>query len=554
MGAVAPRLARPSLGVAFAVLLAASFPFRAGELRFDVGILAGWLALLPLALLLDGLSPRRAFLWTTGFATAGYGVVLFWIFVVVVVHGHAHGLVGILATLGLAAYMGLHAGLAAALTSWLLPAAGRAAVFVLPAAWVTAEHLRSFDLFGGFPWAYLGYAVHRDGPVLELASLGGVWGLSFLLALVASLLSLRLFRAAIILMAIVHAVGFSSRLFYAAAQPATDDPLRVHIIQGNISQGEKWDPELAMQNFGVHIELSQPDLSSGADLILWPESAVPILLEQQPAARAAVQKLARETAAAVVLGGIGFEWPLGGSSPRYFNSVFVFSSSGELVDRYDKTHLVPFGEYVPLRSLLGFLSGLATGLAQGDISPGQAPRVLRTSEAWAASAAPAALICYEVIYPALVREAVRDGARVLLNLTNDAWYGRTSAPHQFMAIAATRSAEHGVPLLRAANTGVSGVVDAGGVVLQETPIFERRALLTVLPRPRAGATLYTRLGDWVVWACWGLLIGIGGIRVVKRRELTSEGDPGRATSSGRTRRGAAEASLTSLRSAPEGTS
>ncbi len=545
---------RPSLGVAFAVLLAASFPFRAGELRFDVGILTGWVALVPLALLLPGLSPRRAFLWTTAFATAGYSVVLFWIFVVVVVHGHAHGLVGVLATLGLAAYMGLHAGLAGALTSWLLPAAGRAALFVLPAAWVTAEHLRSFDLFGGFPWAYLGYAVHGDGPVLELASLGGIWGLSFLLALVASLLSLRLFRAAIILLAIAHATGFSWRLFDDVAQPATDDPLRVHIIQGNIPQGQKWDPELAMQNFGIHIELSQPDLSSGADLILWPESAIPILLEQRPEAMAAVQKLARETSAAIILGGVGFERPLGGSSPRYFNSVFVVSSSGELVDRYDKTHLVPFGEYVPMRGLLGFLSGLATGLAEGDITPGQAPRVLRTSEAWAARAAPAALICYEVIYPGLVREAVRDGARVLLNFTNDAWYGRTSAPHQFLAIAAMRSAEHGVPMLRAANTGVSGVVDAGGIVLRETPIFERRALLALVPRPRPGVTLYTRLGDWVVWACWGLLIGIGGVRVVKRRELTSERNRGRATSSGRARRGATEASLTSQRSAPERTS
>ena len=553
MGAVALRLGRPGLGVAFAVLLAASFPFRVGELRFDVGILAGWVALLPLALLLERLSPRRAFLWTTGFATLGYGVILFWIFVVVVVHGHANALVGVLATLGLAAYMGLHAGLAGALTSWLLPTAGRAALFVLPAAWVTAEHLRSFDLFGGFPWAYLGYAVHRDGPVLELAGLGGIWGLSFLLALVASLLSLRHFRAAIIVVAIVHASGFSWRLFEAAAQPATDDPLRVQIVQGNIPQGQKWDPELAMQNFGVHIELSQPD-SSGVDLILWPESAVPILLDEQPEARAAVQRLARETAATVVLGGVGFEWPLGQSSPRYFNSVFVVSSSGELVDRYDKTHLVPFGEYVPLRSLLGFLRGVATGLAQGDISPGGAPRVLQTSAAWATSTAPAALICYEVIYPNLVREAVRDGARVLLNLTNDAWYGRTSAPHQFLAIAATRSAEHGVPLLRAANTGVSGVVDAGGIVLQETPIFERRAVVTVLPRPRAGATLYTRLGDWVVWACWGLLIGIGGVWVVRRRELTSEGDPGRATSSRRAHRGAAEASLTSRRSAPDSTS
>ena len=192
------------------------------------------------------------------------------------------------------------------------------------------------------------------------------------------------------------------------------------------------------------------------------------------------------------------------------------SSSGDFVDRYDKTHLVPFGEYVPMRRVLGFLSGLATGLAQGDLTPGDRPRVLKGLPLRHATSA---LICYEVIYPGLVRQAVRDGARLLLNLTNDAWYGRTSAPHQFLAIAAMRSAEHGLPMLRAANTGVSGIIDANGVVVHETPIFEERALAAVVPPPRAGPTLYTRFGDWVVSMCWGLLIAIGGIRIVKRREL-----------------------------------
>ncbi len=547
MGALATRVGRPAWGVAFAALLALSFPFRAGELHFDVAMFAGWLPLAALALMLDGLSPRRAFLWTTGFATSGLVLVLFWLYVVVVVHGQAPAVVGVAAVVGMALVLGAHAGLAGALASWLTPLAGRAALLVLPAAWVAAEHLLTFDIFGGFPWAVLGYAVHSDGPILELASLGGVWGLSFLLALVGSLLSRGLWRAAVIVVVLAHAVGFSHRLFVSAAE-SEEPELRVQIVQGNIPQDQKWDPELALRNFDVHVALSRLAAKGEVDLILWPESAVPILLEQQPEAREAVQELARDTGAIIVLGGVGFEWPEGSRAPRYYNSVFALGPDGEIVDRYDKTHLVPFGEYVPLRSVLGFLSGLATGLAQGDITPGDRPRVLRTPAPLTAGHAASALICYEVIYPGLVRQAVRDGARILLNLTNDGWYGRTSAPHQFLAIAAMRSAEHGLPMLRAANTGVSGVIDAGGMVLHETPIFERRALATPVPRARAGTTPYTRFGDWVVAACWALLIAIGGIRVV-RGHVTDERHPGRALSSRRARRGAAEASLTSRGSA-----
>jgi apolipoprotein N-acyltransferase len=128
----------------------------------------------------------------------------------------------------------------------------------------------------------------------------------------------------------------------------------------------------------------------------------------------------------------------------------------------------------------------------------------------------APLICYEVLYPSAVREAVLRGPRVLVNVTNDAWYGRSSAPHQFVAMAAMRSAEHGLPMLRAANTGVSAVVDSGGVVLRDTPIFERTALRVPLPGARRGPTLYTLLGDWIVWLSWGLLLATGGRRVVGR--------------------------------------
>ena len=548
MGDLAGRVARPLWGAAFALLLALAFPFRAGDVRFDAGLAAGWLALVPFAFLVSDLGPRRAFAQGALWGSLGYAGVLFWVYVVVTVHGHGAGWLGVAAVVLLSGYVGLHAGLAGALVAALRPAAGRAALLVLPAAWVVSEWLRSFDLFGGFPWAWLGYALHDDGPMLELAAYTGVFGLSFLLALFAALLAEGRWRTAVLGLVAAHLLGFVLRVAATLGPPPDAPPLRAGLVQADIPQGQKWDPELAAAHFEAHLELSRRFEADGVDLILWPEASVSVFLENDASARAALAELARRQRAVVLIGGIGLTWLEGEPQPLFHNSVFAIDSEGALVDRYDKSHLVPFGEYVPMRGLLGFLEGVATGMAAGDVTPGLGPRRLRNLEL-GGDHAPAALICYEVIYPGLVRQAVRDGARVLLNVTNDAWYGRTSAPHQFLAIAAMRSAEHGLPMLRAANTGVSGVIDAGGVVLAQTPIFERIAFDAEVPPARDGPTLYTVLGDWVVWASAALLIGIGGIGVVRRGRRTREGDQGRASGSARASGRAAEASLTSPPSA-----
>jgi len=538
-------------GGAFALLLALGFPFRAGELRFDLGSFAGWVALVPFVWMLEGLRPAAAFRWATLAATAGFTVVLYWLFVVVYVHGHAPAWVGVAAVLLMSLVLALHVGLVAALYAALATRAGGASMFVLPAAWVASEHLRSFDLFGGFPWAYLGYTVHADGPLMELAALGGVYGLSFLLAFTAGLCARGRFVTALAVVAVLHALGFGLRVANLDASAPEAGGIRAALVQASIPQDTKWDATLARQAFEKHLATSRLAAAAGPlDLIVWPESSVPVIFETEPEYARDVWALAQETGAVLALGGVGMERVSGNPGYRIFNSAFVVRPQEGFVDRYDKSHLVPFGEYVPLRRALGFLSGLATGLASGDITPGSGPRVLENLPEFDRDHALAALICYEVIYPSLVRTAVRDGARVLLNLTNDAWYGRTSAPHQFLAIAAMRSAEHGLPMLRAANTGVSAVVDAGGKVLNESPIFEQRALRVRVPPARSGPTLYTRFGDWVVWVSWGILIAIGGLRVVGRRERTGQGGSARAQGSGREGRGAAEASLTSKENAP----
>jgi len=511
-----PRVA--SLALLYALTLAAAFPFRGGELRFDLGMVAGWLALAPLAALIPGLSARAAFTWTLLASWFGYTLVIFWLYVVVTVHGGAPAAGGIGAVAVVTAVFAVHAGAAAALHVWLAPALGRAGVLVLPAAWLVMEHLRGFDFLGGFTWANLGYAGHLDLPLLGLASWVGVYGLSFLMALAGTLLGVGRWPAALAVVALSHALGFLALPGEADLAPAADPPLRVTLVQGNIPQGEKWDPARAQRNFDVHLELSRAAVAAGrTDLILWPESAVTAFLEAMPEFREPLLALARETGVPLVVGGIGFTRVPDERRALYHNSLFVVTPDGGLVDRYDKAVLVPFGEYVPLASVLSFLSVIAKSLEDvAGITPGPEPRPLRGLERLEPGARPVGLICYEAVYPDVVRHAVLQGGRLLLNLTNDAWYGRSSAPHQFLAITALRSAETGLPMLRAANTGVSAVIDARGVVLQETAIFEQAALTVDVPRARAAPTFYTRAGNWPLAGSW-LVLAAGAVMAFRAR-------------------------------------
>ncbi len=528
-----------------ALLLA--FPFRAGELRFDLGLAFGWLALVPFARFARETSARRAFAWASLAGALGYSGVIFWIYHVVVVHGRAPSWLGVLSVLSLGGYIGVHGGLASALGAWLAPRAGRAAPLVFAAAWVGAEWLRTFDVFGGFPWALAGYAAHANPALRGLAPLGGVWLLSFAFALAAGFLAERRLAAALATVLAAHAAGLASRALAPAAAAPGDPPRTAAIIQGSIPQDEKWVLENFERAFAGHLALSREATREPVDLILWPETALPVLIEYEPAYRERVQSLALDTGAVLLVGGMGFEPPRRGAPFEVYNSVFPIAPDGSIGARYDKARLVPFGEYVPLRPLLGPLFALAGGLAQIDASPGPGPRVLELPKLGPDHAL-APLICYEVLYPDLVRRAVRDGARVLANFTNDAWYGRSSAPHQFLAIAALRSAETGRAMLRAANTGVSAFIDADGAIASETAIFEPAALRGRIDLA-SGQTLYVRLGDWVVWASLLLLIGLGGRRVAAGRRASGARGAQRPPGAGRARGGAREAPLTSRESA-----
>jgi len=379
--------------------------------------------------------------------------------------------------------------------------------------WTALEYARSAGELG-FPWALIGYSQHENPALLSLAAYTGVYGMSFAVVLggatlaamvrelrVARRLSLST-RCAIGGLALILVAGNLLR----TVPDLGGDALRVAVLQGNIEQGVKWSPEWAERTLAVYEDLSRSAAEAGAELIVFPETAVPGALNSDPVLRARLARLARETKAAYVVGSVAVERLSGPVTLEFFDSAFAIQADGRFVARYDKSQLVPFGEFVPFGRLLRpFFEAIARGMATERVSRGPGPRAFSIATAREPDGVTVgAPICYELIFPDITRRFVSDGAELLLAITNDAWYGRTGAPYQFLAMTAVRSAETGVWTARAANTGVSALIDSGGRVRSRTRIFERDWLVGELPLRASppGGTFYTRHGDVFAHACW----------------------------------------------------
>jgi apolipoprotein N-acyltransferase len=518
MAELRPAWRTPGSILVYAAVTFLAFPHPVGDRVLDLGLLFAWLSPFCLLVCVDGLAPGRAL--GRGFLAGlvAHAAILHWIYVVTVRYGHAPPLVGVLAPVALAVYVAAFPAGFAACAAWLATRS-LAGPFALAALWTGFEHLRSFVLTG-FPWATLGYAQHHNPALMGLAPLTGVYGLSFTTALGGAALyaAWRSWRAgrrpgrdallALTVVAALHGLGLAAR---HGSRESRGQSVRIAVLQGNIEQGDKWSPAWFEATLDTYAELTREAARDGAQVVVWPETAVPAAIETSEREVDRLSELAREAGVALVVGAVGLE-PVGpGEAPRVTDSAFLITPDGIVADRYDKTQLVPFGEYVPLQDLLGrFIVAVARGIATTGVTPGAAPRAVELTLPGAGDGrlTVGVPICYELLFPDLVRRFVRDGAEMLLAITNDAWYGHTGAPFQFLAMTALRSAETGVWTARAANTGVSAIIDDRGRVRSQTRIFERAWLAADLPRREAsqGSTFYVRHGDWLVGACWiGLL-------------------------------------------------
>jgi len=452
---------------------------------------AAFLGLLPLLLAVAGQPPARS-AWL-GFASGMAFALLSipWVVVTMVRYGQMPWWGAVAVLLALSAYLACYpAAFTFALSRFPLPPAA----FPVGAAalWTALEYLRTYAL-SGFPWNLLGYSQLPNLAFAQVASVTGVYGVSFLLVLASAALAVpflpgvprrrawAIVGAAALLVAAAHGVGAWALRGTDGAVP----PLRVGVVQGNIDQALKWTPAALDRTLDTYARLSTQAAAAGADLIVWPETAAPLLLRHDPARLHQVRALAESLGRPLL---VGAPDRTAGAPVRLQNSAMLLGPDGRLLAKYDKMHLVPFGEYVPLRSVLFFVDKLATGI--GDFAPGEFRTLFRLPRGTFAVS-----ICFEVIFPAEVRAAVADGAEFLVNITNDAWFGRSAAPAQHLRMAAFRALETRRYLARAANTGISALVDPYGRVLASTHLFEEAVLVRGLT-PRRDLTPYVRFGDW----------------------------------------------------------
>jgi apolipoprotein N-acyltransferase len=495
--------------LATALLLAAAMPGRLGwwPLLF--------VALLPLLSLAVRERPGRSALAGLLAGFVYHLCLLYWIVFVLGRYGGLPLWLSVPALMLLALYMALYPALFAGLLSLLARRDGAmppAVLLMAPALWVGLDWLRAV-LFTGFPWMDLGYGLYSVPLLLQAADLGGHHLLTFCLVLIniLCLYGLQSWRergglqgrvlqpmaAATVFLALVFCYSlFRTQQVQSAL--ATAPRARVAVVQGNISQDLKWTPEQKGATVEAYCRLSAGAMEAGSpSLLVWPETALPFFPGNDPLF-GSVTGFVRENGIWLLTGAPNYSLingPRGGSPENidYANSALLISPEGQVKARYDKQHLVPYGEYVPLKELLFFLRPLVESV--GNFRPGN-----RSEPLAAGSMQLGALICYESIFPDLARKSVAAGANLLVNLTNDAWYGRSSAPHHSFAMAVLRAVETRRSLVRAANTGISGFITPLGRVSRQGPLFEPLAMTDEVPL-FAGNTLFLRFGHLFAPLC-----------------------------------------------------
>lgn len=510
------------------ILLVLSFPNPLSVLtsHFPFGVLA-WIALVPLLLCLEDKTPLESFRlgWVTGLT--GFTGILYWVIVAMHRYGGIPIPISLLILIALTLYLSLYVGAFAAIVCMVRRKTGWSPLLLAPALWVALEYLRSI-LLTGFPWENLGYSQYLALPVIQIADATGVYGISFLVVLVNCLISAGIlqFRRTgrvplgavallVVLLGAVLAYGFL-RIGQEERRASAQTPIRIGMVQGNIDQSLKWEETYQRETVEIYETLTQDVAKGHPDLTIWPETAVPFFFPFDQPFSPLVRDIPTESGVSLLFGSPFYQADKG--RIRYLNSAYLLSPEGKIRGRYDKIHLVPFGEYVPLARFLPFIRPLVESV--GDLVSGN--ETMGTVVFSIPRGKFGVLICYEIIFPNLCRKFIRRGAGFLVTITNDAWFGKTSAPFQHFSMATFRAVENRAPVARAANTGISGIIDSTGKIVLQTEIFSRQAVTGEIFLT-GSETFYTRYGDLFARGCtgWTLLLLGGTYLLGKRRRSPS---------------------------------
>jgi apolipoprotein N-acyltransferase len=404
-------------------------------------------------------------------------------------------------------------------------------VLGFPTCWVAAEYLRSI-LLTGFPWNLLGHSLWRRLALCQLAAVTGVYGLSWLLAAHNAALAALWRRPgrrswgalAGVWAAVLISALAGGRVLERAGERGWRGSGRgfaIALIQGNIPQEEKWVPSLRAGNLDVYRRLTEDAFERGARVVVWPEASAEFYyvkgdryrFRDGVSMKEAVDSLVRDRDGYLLFGA-----PDQDEEGMHYNAAFLLGPGARLLGRYRKQHLVPFGEYVPLRRLLFFVDKLV--ILPDDFGAGKETVVMELEDA------PLGVyICYETAFPDLLRRFRRKGARWLVNLTNDAWFGRSDGPYQHFAMTVFRAIENRLPIARCANTGISGIIDPWGRILARSQLFKRMVIRGWIT-PRVDDTLYARYGDVFAWMNLALAVVALGWPALRGRSRKRRGNGG----------------------------
>lgn len=482
-------------------------------------------ALVPLLFVLRSVSVRGSFFCGLSCGLVHFTLLLYWIVIVLGKYGGLAWFISLAALLLLALYMSLYFAFFALLARYILQAFPASfCLWILPALWVGVDWLREVILTG-FPWMDLGYALFEVPYIIQIADLVGHHGVTFLVVFVNTCLMLIFSKKHSVLgylfilvpaLCLIGGVGIYSKNRFEEVQHAMSatgtSRISVGIVQGNVDQAVKWSP--SQQKETVERYLSQTELlfiSGQPSLVVWPETALPFY----PPSNDHMQPLKEQVATkdfALLTGAPWYEIiDREARNVKFFNSALLLQPDGLFGGKYYKTHLVPFGEYIPLKKFLPFLAPLVE--AVGDFSFGAIEQPLIWQEARAGI-----LICFESVFPELSRRWVLAGANMLVNLTNDAWYGKSSAPYHSLAMSVLRAVETRRSLIRSANTGISAFVTPAGTIAKQSDLFV----------PWAAAEEVVLSGEVTIWVRHGYLFAplclafglFGGLAAGMRRRWT----------------------------------
>lgn len=496
---------RISAAATSGILLAAGFP------GVDLS-LAVWIGFVPLMLAIVDLGPGYGYLLSHLTGMVFIACVFDWILVVPGYTWLHHSL--------LIVYLGSYFGVLGLLCCFISRKSGPlTALFAAPFIWVALEYMRSSFIFLALPWGLLAHTQYRMPFVIQIASLTGAWGISFLIVMVNSaaaalLLSFRKIRKAVerpapATLLLIPSIAFAMTAFaliygyLRCSEPIKGNSYKLALVQGDIEQNKKWDRKYAKSIMEIYTRLSLEAAKSEPAMIVWPEASTPRAILHDARLYRDILLLAKTTGTPLLLGSTHPQKfkRAGAKNLKFANSAFLVppDSSGLINQKYDKIRLFPFGEYLPYSNIIPWASINVPELT--NYQPGRDYTVFKYEPLRFS-----VTICWENLFPDLVRHFVKNGAEFIVNITNEAWFGKSTAPYQFLSMGVFRAVENRVYVVRCANTGISCFIDPKGHIASRvkddkgSDVFVRGVLTdTVIPLDYK--TVYTLYGDWFVWLC-----------------------------------------------------